>query len=98
MPYEQYWIGRHVDLDQLWRDYDDGDGYIAKVKSTRLHLLRLTFSGHPAHLPLFDHEAIYKTVKGSFHDIKAECMSAVGVGSSAVLGVMASSFSISQSE
>lgn len=76
MPYEQYWIGKGVDLDQLWSDFDEGDGYIEKVEGTRLHVLRLTFSTHPKHLPLFDHEVIFKTVKGAFHDIKAECMSA----------------------
>lgn len=75
MPIEQYWIGKGLDLEEVWSDYDQGAGYIAKVASTRSHLLRLVFQGQPNHLPLFDHEAIYKTVKGTFHDVKAECLS-----------------------
>ena len=73
MGIEQYWMGKDLDLEGLWEDFDSGSGYIAKVSSSELHLLRLMFNGHPAHLPLFDHEVIYKTVKGTFHDVKAEC-------------------------
>lgn len=75
MPLEQYWIGKGLNLEEVWQDFDSGTAYMAKVENTQNHLLRLTFSGHPKHLPLFDHEAIYKTVKGTFHDIKAECLS-----------------------
>jgi hypothetical protein len=75
MPFEEYWTGKGIDFDSLWEDYDGGGGYIAKVESSELYLLRLTFSAHPKSLPLFDHEAIYKSVKGSFHDIKRECLS-----------------------
>jgi len=75
VPFEQYWLGKHIDIDQLWSNYDEGGGYIAKVERTKLHMLRLTFSGHSKHFPLFDHEAIYKTVQGSFHEIKSECLS-----------------------
>lgn len=74
MSKEEYWIGKGLDLEQLWQDYDDGQGYIQKVAVSELHLLRLTFANHPSHLPLFDHEAIYKTVKGTFHEVKAECL------------------------
>jgi hypothetical protein len=58
MSIECYWIGKDIDLDTLWRDYDDGSGYIEKVSSTPLHLLRLTFDDHPIQLPLFDFEVI----------------------------------------
>lgn len=37
--------------------------------------LRLTFDEHPTRLPLFDLEVLFKTVKGTFHDVKAECLS-----------------------
>ena len=74
MSVEQYWMGKAIDLDGLWYDYDNGSGYIDKVASSSLHLLRLTFSHHPPHLPLFDHEVVFKTVKGTFHDVKAECL------------------------
>jgi hypothetical protein len=73
MTVEAYWMGKDLDLEALWHDFDNGAGYIHKVNSSRLHLLRLTFGGHPLDQPLFDHEVIYKTVKGTFHDVKAEC-------------------------
>ncbi len=37
-------------------------------------MLRLTFDDHPRQLPLFDFEVLFKTVKGTFHDVKAECL------------------------
>lgn len=75
MSIENYWLGKDIDLDSLWRDFDAGSGYIQKVTHSSLHLLRLTFYGHPVKLPLFDHEVLFKTVKGTFHDVKAECLS-----------------------
>lgn len=73
MSVEQYWIGKDLELDQLWEDFESGREYIQEVSKCRLHLLRLTFAGHPIQMPLFDHEIIYKTVKGTFHDVKTEC-------------------------
>ncbi len=73
MSVEQYWMGKGIDLDAIWRDFDDGRDYIDKVSNSELYLLRLTFDSPLARLPLFDHEAIYKTVKGTFHDVKLEC-------------------------
>jgi hypothetical protein len=55
-------------------DFQHGGGYIEKVSQSEVHLLRLTFGGHPRHLPLFDHELIYKTVKATFHDVKEVCL------------------------
>jgi hypothetical protein len=74
MSVEQYWMGKGLDLEGLWRDFDAGSGYRQKVAASPLHLLRLTFADHPQHLPLFDHEVVFKTVKGTFHDVKAECL------------------------
>jgi hypothetical protein len=74
MSVENYWMGKDLDLDSLWRDFDNGSGYVKKVSSSSLHLLRLTFEDHPLRLPVFDLEVLYKTVKGTFHDVKAECM------------------------
>ena len=74
MPFEEYWIGKNVDLDTLWGDYERGTGYIEKVSQSEVYLLRLTFGGHPKYLPLFDHELIYKTVKATFHDVKQLCL------------------------
>jgi len=74
MSVEQYWMGKGLDLDGLWRDFDSGSGYEQKVAASPLHLLRLTFDDHPLRLPLFDLEVLFKTVKGTFHDVKAECL------------------------
>lgn len=73
MNLEEYWMGKGIDLDDLWRTYEEGNGYIDKVSSSELYLVRLTFSGPPQSIPLFDAELIYKTVKGTFHDVKEEC-------------------------
>jgi len=40
----------------------------------RVHLLRITFREQPQQYPLFNFEAVYKTVKGYFHDLKKFCM------------------------
>lgn len=74
MSVEQYWMGKGLDLDSLWDDFDNGSPYVQKVVASRLYLLRLTFENHPSHLPLFDLEVLFKTVKGTFHDVKAECL------------------------
>ncbi len=75
MSVEHYWMGKDLDLDALWQDFDNGSGYVQKVAGSRLHLLRLTFDEHTQRLPLFDFEVLFKTVKGTFHDVKAECLS-----------------------
>ncbi|MEW5975455.1 MAG: hypothetical protein AB1898_06560 [Acidobacteriota bacterium] len=74
MSVEHYWMGKDLALDDLWQDFDSGSGYIQKVAASRLHLLRLSFKEHPVRLPLFDLEVVFKTVKGTFHDVKAECL------------------------
>jgi hypothetical protein len=75
MSVEQYWMGKDLNLEAVWRDFDAGSGYIDKVSTSDLHMLRLTFDSPEIRLPLFNHEAIYKTVKGTFHDVKLECYS-----------------------
>src|SRR5438477_7847545 len=74
MNTQQYWIGKGVDYDELWSAYEQGDGYIDKYGSTRVHLFRLTLREQPQHLPLFNFEAVFKTVKGYFHDLKEQCL------------------------
>lgn len=73
MSVEQYWMGKRLRLEALWRDFDEGSAYMRKVSSSSLHVLRLTFNQHPASLPLFDLEVLFKTVKGTFHEVKAKC-------------------------
>jgi len=72
---EEYWIGRGVDYEGVWRSYRDGLGYVDKFVSMRVHLLRIEFDQPPRTMPLFNHEAIYKTLKGYFHDLKQTCFS-----------------------
>ena len=64
MSVENYWMGKDLDLESLWRDFDAGSGYIHKVSGSSLHVVRLTFDGRSVRLPLFDHEVLFKTVKG----------------------------------
>jgi hypothetical protein len=83
MSVQQYWMGKDIDLESLWQDFDAGSGYVSKVATSPLHLLRLTFGQHPICLPLFDHEVVFKTVKGTFHDVKAECFTTEAYNASA---------------
>jgi hypothetical protein len=75
-PTAEYWIGENVDYDAIWTAYESGDGYIDKFHSMRVHLLRITLREQPHELPLFNFEAVYKTVKGYFHDLKKACLPA----------------------
>ena len=75
MSVEEYWIGRGVDYEDVWRSYEHGLGYIDKFRTMRVHLLRIELRQFPGHLPLFNHEAVYKTIKGYFHDLKQQCLS-----------------------
>ena len=75
MSMYEYWIGEDVDYEKVWRDYEDGLAYIDKFKSMRVHLIRIELNQFSADLPLFNHEAVYKTIKGYFHDLKKLCLS-----------------------
>lgn len=75
MSVEEYWIGRDIDYQAVWRSYKDGLGYIDKFRTMRVHLLRIELRQFPCDMPLFNHEAIYKTIKGYFHDLKQQCFS-----------------------
>lgn len=70
----EYWIGKDVDYEGIWKAYDSGRGYMDKYQSMEVHLIRITLSQQPAHLPLFNHEAVFKTFKGYFHDLKVHCL------------------------
>jgi len=75
MSVEEYWIGRGVDYQAVWQSYEDGLGYIDKFRTMGVHVLRIELAEFPSHLPLFNHEAVYKTIKGYFHDLKQQCFS-----------------------
>jgi hypothetical protein len=70
MDQAEYWIGKGVDYRSVWDSFEQGYGYIDKFHSMRVHLLRIQFALPAISDPLFNHEAIYKTIKGYFHDFK----------------------------
>jgi hypothetical protein len=71
---EEYWIGRGVDYGSIWRAYEAGTGYINKYDQMKAHLLVIEFETPDRSDPLFEHEAVFKTIKGYFHDMKHECL------------------------
>ena len=72
----EYWTGRGVDYRRIWAAYDVGQsGYIRKYKSRSVHLFIIEFNFPPSYLPLADHEAVLKSLKGIFHDLKRENLS-----------------------
>lgn len=75
MSIEEYWIGRGIDYQAVWQSYEDGFAYIEKFRTMRVHLLQIELRELPLYLPLFNHEAVYKTIKGYFHDLKQQCLS-----------------------
>jgi hypothetical protein len=75
MDIYEYWIGQDIDYASVWQVYEEGAGYIDKFRSMRVHLLRIELTRFPSNLPLFNHEAVYKTIKGYFHDLKLYSLS-----------------------
>ena len=74
MDFYEYWIGKNIDLENVWNIFDEGKDYIEKYKSMEVYMLRLEFDNNNSKLPLFDHEAVSKTIKSVFHDLKKECL------------------------
>jgi hypothetical protein len=70
MSFYEYWIGEGIDLKKVWKNYEDGKGYINKYCSQDSYLLSIEFEEPSGECPLFNHEAIYKTIKGLYHDLK----------------------------
>lgn|GEM_PF-1920965 len=75
MSVEEYWIGRGVDYKAVWQSYEGGLGYIDKFNTMRVHVLRIELTQFASNMPLFNHEAVFKTIKGYFHDLKQQCFS-----------------------
>jgi hypothetical protein len=72
---DQYWIGARINYAEIWAAYESGLAYIDKFHSTPAHVLTIEFESAQSGDPLFDHEAVFKTLKGLFHDLKKENMS-----------------------
>jgi hypothetical protein len=75
MSVDEYWIGRGINLGGVWHDYEAGQGYEQKFRRANCHLLEIEFVDPPVGDPLFTFEAIFKTTKRYFHDMKALCLS-----------------------
>jgi hypothetical protein len=75
MSIYDYWIGRDVDVAQAWRDYEAGEEYERKFYERTCHLLEIEFDLQVGH-PIFPFEAIFKTTKRYFHDLKRACLTA----------------------
>lgn len=75
MSFEEYWIGKGVNYEELWSNYEKGRGYLDKYRSMEVHLLQLSFQQYAPDLPLFNLEAVLKTSKGLFHDLKKAYLS-----------------------
>lgn len=71
----EYWIGQDTDYASVWQAYENGMGYIDKFRSMRVYLLRIELTQFPSNLALFNHEAVYRTIKGYFHDLKLHGLS-----------------------
>ena len=74
MDYQEYWIGRNVDLDRLWRSYSEGLSYTNKYDPSNYFELKFHFSKYDKDDPLFNFEVIQKSLKGIYHEIKQECL------------------------
>jgi hypothetical protein len=75
MSFYEYWIGKGINLRQLWEDYEQGTGYIDKYRGMDVHLVQFTFKDPPVSLPLFNLEVVLKTMKAYFHEIKVLSLS-----------------------
>jgi hypothetical protein len=38
-------MGKDINLDSLWSDFDERQAYISKVSQSQLYILRLSFEG-----------------------------------------------------
>jgi hypothetical protein len=75
MSIEEYWVGKGVDFRKLWSDFEQGEGYIHKYHTMEVYLLQLKFKSYPSNSPLFNLEAVLKTSKGVFHNLKRTYLS-----------------------
>jgi hypothetical protein len=77
----EYWIGKDINLKKYWTAYKEGQGYIQKFDDMKCHVFEITFEIPPKHLPLFNLEPIYKTLKSYYHELKEDILSKNEYGS-----------------
>jgi hypothetical protein len=66
----RYWIGKDVDYLNAWENFEQGDGYVQKYRDSEVYLLKVKFNRYEANSPIFNFEAIYKTFKWLYHELK----------------------------
>jgi len=81
----EYWIGKDINLKKYWAAYKDGKGYRDKFTDMQCHVFEITFDTPPKHLPLFNLEPIYKTLKSYYHELKKDILSRNEYGSAGPL-------------
>jgi len=66
----EYWTGEGINIEKVWGDYESGKGYIEKYHQIQNRfILKIEFEAKSFE-PLFNHEAIYKSFKWLYHEIK----------------------------
>ncbi len=73
MSLGRYWTGANLDLNRIWMDFEEGQAYVSKFNLAEVHMIRFTFSKYSSADPIFNHEAIFHTIKGYFHEVKKTC-------------------------
>ena len=81
----EFWIGEDINLKKYWTAYKNGQGYIQKFNDMKCYVLEITFETPSKHLPLFNLEPIYKTLKSYYHDLKKDILSNNEYGSAGPL-------------
>ncbi|HAU1653239.1 TPA: hypothetical protein JBJ28_06550 [Legionella pneumophila] len=70
-----YWIGKDTEYKKIWDAYNKNvEAYSYKIQSTPNQHLIIEFEQPNFNLPLLNAEAVFKTMKGLFHDFKFECL------------------------
>lgn len=75
MDIKEYWIGENVNPLSAWEAYDRGLGYVNKFRNTSIYVMQITFVAPPKDLPLFNMEAVYKTLKSYYYEMKRLALS-----------------------
>lgn len=69
----QYWIGKDLNPNEFWDVYHTDPGYAKKFWQIKTHFLQIELKENDQFGPLNSFEAVYKTVKSYFHEIKFKC-------------------------
>lgn len=68
-----YWIGKSRNPMAVWEDFYSGQEYEEKFNQRAVHVIKFTFRKYESFHPLFNHDAIYQTIRAYFHEVKLAC-------------------------